>query len=716
MAERQWPVAQNPRFLVHAIVTEGIGSAQLGADRGQTTRGLVVRADRHERGYVLTAENTAYGFTDGAEHVARSVRESFAESVLVGDASSEEGEFDPAGLGYVDYFDTAAKLSEHRGEAYELIPERSRVRQTQWFDDILAIDAVLTFGIIQHTTPGSGENGTTGKAASAQNASGGTQKPVHPAPASVVSFTQRVTLRPLPDTGFTPVSFDPTAGQASYFIVHRFDRHASQDARTVLAPRYRLSCSPGNGQDRVGSAGELPAALQPRSGRIVYRLDPGIPAPFHDALLEGFNWWAEAFAKAGFPDVFSVEPLPAGEDLFDPRFGSISWTHRADRGWSYGMSQLDPRTGEILKGSVIMGSQRIEEIRAIAEAVLAPYGADADDSGSGADEVDRLVRARLTTLAAHEIGHSLGFAHNFASHHQSTLSVMDYPAPVFDLDAEGRPSIPDGPGAPYAQGLGPWDEFIVSALYAPETSPIAPTAEPLFGASTERPTQTPGAEVKAPRYATDADTRNAEYAEAGGATWKSHGSPVARWESTARVRAAALQRFSPAVVPRGQDSNELERRFRLLYLFHRFHVSSAIKAVGGTTRDYALTGRESFAGAVSTVPVEAQLAVIDSVKQALTPEFLQIPPHIAPLLTPPSGGVAPREGGFAHRTAGATDIAEVVGTGNRDRRRSAAGARAAQPCGAAITECAGLPARGDGGHCPAHPGPGEWSHRRGGLC
>lgn len=742
---------EHSRFLVHAIVTRGLGTSAVGVDRGDAIPGLVVRLDTDAvtGGISVVAENTEYGLpacdagqdesaaagdagraesvavpeaADGSESGARAaataVRDSFAESVLIGDASTDTGDFDPIALGYVDYLRTAAALTKRHGTAYEFRPDLSHVADVKWFDDILAIDATLSFtprgagtwtgagtGLLAGSTAVGGGASAAGNAAAgstaavkadpsagpypgvpagtAENASGPTPppgRPGAPAPAEAVTITQRVTLRPLPEPGYQPVPLDPESGAMAYFTTHRFDEVGHADARRTYAPRHRLAHD------------------------IVYRLDPAIPEPYRTAMLEGFNWWAEAFAAAGHPGRFRVELLPAGEDLYDPRYGTITWCHRADRGWSFGKGQLDPRTGEILKGCVVMGSQRIEEVRAITEAVLAPYGESGAAAGgpteseaggpTGARLVESVVVARMAALAAHEIGHSLGVAHNFASHHHPHLSVMDYPGPVFALDTTGAPCVPTGDGAPYPTGLGEWDLHAIAALYGGGPRPAggtrglgAPVGEsprPAGGTTCAGwqemrahsvPPSASGTTEASLAYSTDADSREEWYADATASTWKAHGESLETLASVAEVRAAALARFSPAVVPAGSDPHEVERRFRLLYLLHRFHAVSVLKAIGGTRRSYGLVGggpssraasgsvSAAPAWAVTAVPVAEQLAALQAVNRLLGADFLQVPAHIRPLLVPPAGGVTAPAGGFAHRTSGAPDIEAIVRAG-----------------------------------------------------
>lgn len=584
-------------FLLHATLVGGLGLSTTGLDRGEVGPSLLCRADQDGDGVVVTARNTVFGHSGETAAEQAAAEHSFAESAIARCPVTSPGSFDPTPLGLVDLVGAAQSLTDAAQAPYVLDSALSRVTGAAWYGDVLAVESVLTFRVTQPkprtpVAPGDPPRLSAPPAG-------------YPAPGDTVSLRQQVALRPLPPPGYEPVRLDPTAGATPNLAVHRFDLIHSRDAQTPLATRFRTT--------------------EP----IVFHLDPAMPPEVRDAVLAGGNWWQEAFAEAGLPGAYRVEPLPADADLTDPRRNVVLWVHRADRGWSMGMTQVDPRTGEILRAVVRLGSQRVEQLRAITESVLAPY-----DGSAGAATVAGVVAARLRQLAAHEIGHGLGFAHNFASHQHPVPSVMDYPGPVFALDGD-RPAAP----APYATGLGPWDHHQVAALYGQGATP--PDLD----------------------YVTDADARADDAADACGATWIAAGEPVGVLAELLAVRAAALRRFGPAVVPPGSDANELERRFLLLYLLHRHQATAVAKLVGGSVRRYAVTGGAGFAGAATPVPHDRQRAALDQLAALLTPEFLAVPEHVRPLLVAPAGGRPRRQGQFDHRTAGSFDTAAAVAAG-----------------------------------------------------
>lgn len=599
-----WNLSDAPSFLLHATVTHGVGSSSIGLDRGETGASLLCTAEVTGAESVLViAENSQFGAGRTSSPGEIAVTKSFARSALARCPVQRPGGtalMDPSALALVDLVGAQQRIADGTGTEVMFDAELSRVVETAWYGDILAVEAELTFvpstmGVLppedQDHSPRNRSRKVLGDVV----------------PHDSFTIRQQIALRPVPEPA-EQRAFDPRVGAMPWYSTHCFDEIAQQDAYRRLTGRMNL--------DR---------------GPITFYLDPAVPEPLRTAALQGGGWWQDVFAQAGLEGRFRFEELPASLDWRDPRISVVLWVHRKDRGWSYGMAHTDPRTGEILRGLVRIGSQRVEEIRSIAEAVLAPH----DSKRPRTEMVDDLVASRIRQLVAHETGHALGLAHNFASHHHPIPSVMDYPAPMFDVQ-NGVPTV----SAPYAPGPGPWDVAQIRMIYG-----------------SEDPSGVAGSGLN---YLTDADARTHASAAASAATWVTTGEAAYGLEQVLAVREAALARFGTGVVPHGSDAHELERRFTLVYLLHRHQAAYMAKQVGGMHRCYEpVTTR--FSGTARTVPSEQQRAALEALTLLITPEFLSIPAHIRALLVPTGGGHAARDGGFGHRTTGAFDVEEAVG-------------------------------------------------------
>ena len=585
-----WNVARSG-FLLHATVVHGVGDSGVGLDRGEIGPSLVAVAEPDGDTALVRALNVAYGANGTLPAERAAAAESFATSVLARCDIAADGGLDLAGLALVDLVGAGQRIGDGYGAAVHLVPELSRVVDQRRYGDVLTLEADLTFARSDLGVEPASDSGHSPR---------NRVRPVlgQVAPAGTVTIRQQVAVRALPNP-VTPLPMDGTAGAMPGLLLHRFDTVDAADAHTPIAVRF--------------------------TGPITFHLDPAMPRALQQAALEGGGWWRAAFEPLGVP--YTFELLPPDADWRDPRLNVVLWVHRADRGWSYGMTQVDPRTGQIVRGVVRIGSQRVEQVRAIAEAVLSPYQPGEDRT----QEADGVVLARVSQLVAHETGHAIGFAHNFASHLHAHPSVMDYPAPRFTL-TDGRPSSPD----PYARGLGPWDVHQARVLYGDSAEPFR-AAVP---------------------YVTDADSRTDDAASACAATWIAPGEPVAVLEELVDVRAAALSRFSPAVVRPGSDPGELVRRFTLVYLLHRYQAVAVAKLVGGLRWPYQVTG-PSYVPA-RTVPADEQQQALRLLATLITPAFLQVPHRVAALLLPPSGGRPVRAGGIEGRTGGVFDLAAAA--------------------------------------------------------
>ncbi len=601
---------------VEGILT-GLGSNPVGLDRGQLGPTLVVELRRMGRRVLLEAVNPRFRAdgADGAE--ADAVRESFATSVLwatdiLGEDAAGRLLIDLGGLLLRDAHGVATRLADAGQGSFALDRERSAIDEAAClaFPDNVELESLLTFA---GSNPGEEVRATA------------------PAP-TAISLTLHQSFLRLPDAGYRPRRFDPRMGS---YAVSWTDYAAplDGDVEQRRIARHRLEKSdPGAARS---------AAREP----IVYYVDRGAPEPVRSALVDGASWWAKAFAAAGFDGAFRVELLPPGAHPLDARYNVIQWVHRATRGWSYGGGVIDPRTGEIVKGHVSLGSLRVRHDRLLFEGLL---GAERSGTGS-ADDPIRLSLARLRQLAAHEVGHTLGFAHNFAASTRNRASVMDYPAPLVTVGADGGLDV----SRAYAEGVGEWDVATTRWAYS-EFAPGADEATEL--ARVVRETLESGQ-----IFLSDDDARPAAAANPAASLWDNGADPVAQLAEVYRVRERALERFGARNLRAGTPLARLEDVLATVYLHHRYQLAAAAKAVGGIDYRHALAG-DGQRG-VRVIGAERQRRALGLLLDATEPRFLDLPDEVLRLLTPRPPENAPSREQFGGRTGPAFDALGVAATG-----------------------------------------------------
>ena len=397
----------------------------------------------------------------------------------------------------------------------------------------------------------------------------------------------------LPEEGYTPLKSDPRAG-AIERVYYDYSAPLSAPIETRLARRYRLE------KDAAGKT------INP----IVFYIDSGVPEPMLSALIEGAEWWKEAFVAAGYPDGYRVEVLPEDAHPLDIRYNVVQWVHRQTRGWSYGGGVSDPRTGEMLKGHVNLGSLRVRQDRMIFEGLA---GVTKTDSGAADDPV-QLALARIRQLSAHEVGHALGFAHNFAASTYGKGSVMDYPAP----DIRMKDGALDFSKA-YGVGVGPWDKFAATWLYGDFSK-------------AERDDLVQDALSKGLAYVADSDARSVGTAHPLGNVWDNRADPVEGLKDAIAVRDYALKNFGLRNIQEGQSVSDLNKVIVPIYLYHRYQTAAASKLIGGVSFNYGLKGDGQ--PAMDIVDMSRQRAALNAILDTLDPRFLDMSDNTLNLLSP----------------------------------------------------------------------------------
>jgi hypothetical protein len=601
-------------FLHQVSLTTGLGSNPVGLDRGQLGSTYVLKA--HRVGPTVLLVETTYRYrarSDNPDEV-RAVAEAFAPSTRWGfKVEAQSGDrvlVDATDFFLSDAHGIAQRLKQARQGNFRIDRSRSvfYMPRTRAFPLNTEIETWLTYtsdepGPLVRSTAASGD---------------------------AVSMRVHHSLVQLPDDGYEPRPMDPRVS-AFGISFHDYAMPIDQPLVVAWAGRHRL--------ERKDPSAERSEAVEP----IVYYLDRGAPEPIRSALIEGAAWWNQAFEAAGYIDAFQVELLPEDADPMDLRYNMIHWTHRSTRGWSYGGSVRDPRTGEILKGNVNLGSLRVRQDNMIGTGLVMPFVAEMGmcdlgggpgfeylaDVANGADPV-QMSLARLRQLSAHEVGHTLGFAHNYiASTYADRASVMDYPAPLVHITPEGTLDLTDA----YGVGIGEYDKFAVKWLYSdfPDGTDEVAALEEIVQAGLRNGI----------RFISDRDARPAGAAHPLAALWDNGSDPVEMLEHEIEVRRIGLESFGEGAIRPGAPLASLEEVFVPLYLHHRYQLEATAHTLGGADYSYALRGDGQVP--IEIVDGDRQRAALDAMLLTVEPAFLAVPEDVLQTIPPRAFGMASGE-------------------------------------------------------------------------
>lgn len=573
----------NEEFLYVYSLAQGVGNNDLGLDRGQLGNEQVVFFEKQGNKLFLVQPNTQYRANTTNPLEKLSVQQAFAKSVLFG--FKIEGTSDGAYI--IDITDflmqdahgVLKRLTQAKQGTYSLDKSRSSLalEHTKSFPQNSEFEARLTF---------------------AGNGTGAEIRSVAPN-ADYVSVVEHHSFIQLPDNNYHPRVFDPRSGANAI----SFQDYSSPVNEVVLKQwitRHRL--------EKKDPKAAVSEAVKP----IIYYLDNGTPEPVRSALMEGGRWWNQAFEAIGYKDAFQVKLLPEDADPMDVRYHVIQWVHRSTRGWSYGSSITDPRTGEIMKGHVSLGSLRIRQDFMIAQALMnAPFATDGTANGP----MMEMSLARIRQLAAHEIGHTLGFAHNYAASARENTSVMDYPHPQIDFKGDQM----DFSHA-YDTKIGDWDKVSVDYAYGDHKT------------TAELNQVIDNAYAKGLRFITDSDARNPGGAHIYAHLWDNGKTIVDELDHILAVRQKAIANFTVKNIRPNETYSHLEDVFVPLYFLHRYQTEATTKIIGGYEYNYAVRGGKELV--LENASVALQQKALKSVAATLDARTLAIPKDKLALFPP----------------------------------------------------------------------------------
>ena len=573
-------------FLYISSLATGIGSNDIGLDRGQLGNERLVSFQKAGNKLLLIQPNLSFRATTDNKAEENSIKEAFAKSVIYGfkilETNDNKHLVDFTSFLMQDKHGVADRLKLAKQGVYKIDKTKSAIEldHTKSFPKNSEFEALLTF---------------SGKPTGKLITSG-----VSPDP-SLVSVIQHHSFVELPDDEYKPREFDPRSGALAISFMD-YATPVEDEITKKYITRHRL--------EKIDPTLEHSEAKEP----IIYYLDPGTPEPVRSALIEGASWWNQAYEAIGFKNAFQVKILPEDADPMDCRYNVIQWVHRSTRGWSYGASVVDPRTGEIIKGHVSLGSLRIRQDFLIAQALLSkPF---VDDNNN--DPMLEMAIARIKQLSAHEVGHTIGFAHNFAASTNNRSSVMDYPHPLIKI-LDDKIDLSEA----YAEGIGDWDKVSVAYSYSE------------FGSENEKvelKNILDNAYANGLRFITDSDARANNGAHANAHLWDNENDIVKGLNDILLVRNKAINDFSKFNIKSFETYSKLEDVFVPLYFLHRYQTEAVVKLIAGLDYNYAT--RDDNQTVVNDVSFSRQSKALASIIKTLEVKNLAIPKSKLELFPP----------------------------------------------------------------------------------